>query len=71
MTYARTIERAPKQNPMSRCCWICGKPDGDGFTTMLLCLGYNVQKGDVAHAHPRCVRRVQAKQQKERDRLSR
>ena len=71
MSYSRHIERAPKQNPLSRCCWVCGRPDGDGFTTMLLGLGYNVPKGGMAHAHPRCVRRVQLKQQKERAALAR
>ena len=66
MTFARIIERKPKTDPKSRCCWICGRLGGDGMTTMLLLLGYNVPKGDVAHAHPACVRTVQRKQQRQK-----
>lgn len=60
------MKRAPKLDPNSRCCWVCGKPGGDGFTTMLRLLGYeNVV--NPSHAHQRCIRRLQIKQQKARE----
>jgi len=61
MPFTRHIERKAKREPKARCCWICGRLGGDGMTTMLLELGYNVPKGDVAHAHPRCVQIMQRK----------
>ena len=51
----------PKQNPDARCCWICGKVGGAGFTTALRWLGYDVKPGEMAYAHSRCVLREQRK----------
>jgi hypothetical protein len=53
-------QRHKKQVEEGRCCWICGKLGGEGFTSALRALGYDVPlKGVVAHAHGRCVQREQ------------
>lgn len=57
-------QRHQKENESARCCWVCGKLGGAGFTTALRLLGYDVQKGDVAHAHPNCIAREQRKLRK-------
>jgi hypothetical protein len=54
-------QRAKKKDPNSRCCWVCGKHGGDGFSIMLRMLGYPVGKNVVAHAHPRCIDKAKAK----------
>lgn len=51
-------DRATKQVPTARCCWICGKLGGDGFTRQLRWFGYATEN-TVAHAHPSCVLRLQ------------
>lgn len=50
-------QRAKKQNENARCCWICGKLGGAGFTTALRNAGYEVALGEMAYAHPRCMAR--------------
>lgn len=57
-------QRHPKQIEVGRCCWICGRPGGGGFTAALSLLGYDVA-GKVAHAHPGCVAR-EMKRKKEK-----
>ncbi len=49
------IARARKQNPSARCCWVCGKLGGAGYTTALRMAGYDIPQGTIAHAHPGCV----------------
>jgi hypothetical protein len=44
-------DRAPKQDPDVRCCWICGAPGGNGFTTALRLAGYRMAPGQVGYAH--------------------
>lgn len=51
---------APKLE-VGRCCWICGRVGGGGFTTALRLLGYDVKRGEIAYAHNRCVSREQRK----------
>lgn len=51
-----TKERHPKQNPAVRCCWICGKPGGAGFTHALRWMGYRMESGEMGYAHPVCVK---------------
>lgn len=58
------MKRHPKVNPNVRCCWVCGKEGGEGFTSALRALGYEVPlQGVVAHAHAACIRKVQRKRQ--------
>jgi hypothetical protein len=55
-------QRHTKSNPSVRCCWICGKEGGNGFTSALRWLGYDVpMQGCVAHAHAKCIAREQEK----------
>lgn len=42
-----------------RCCWVCGRPGGAGFTTALRHAGYAVPSGAMAYAHNRCMQRAQ------------
>jgi hypothetical protein len=50
--------RAPKQNPTARCCWVCGKLGGEGFTRALRYAGYPVGKDQMAYAHAACMIRA-------------
>ena len=52
-------DRAPKQDPDVRCCWICGAPGGIGFTTTLRLAGYRMAPGQVGYAHLDCMRKAQ------------
>jgi hypothetical protein len=64
MIQPSTKPRHKKDIEVGRCCWVCGKVGGDGFSSALRMLGYNVPlRGpeSVAHAHPRCIRREQLK----------
>ena len=63
-------DRAPKQLLGVRCCWVCGKLGGDGFTTALRGAGYRMAKDEVAHAHPACMMRAM-KQAAQRQKLQR
>jgi hypothetical protein len=58
--------RHRKANPYARCCWICGREGGAGFTIALRMLGFDVQKGDIAHAHTQCVQREQRRMLREK-----
>lgn len=49
------IQRAKQANPAARCCWVCGKLGGAGFTTALRLAGYDVPQGTMAYAHPGCA----------------
>lgn len=61
------LQRAKKQIENGRCCWICGKVGGAGFTTALRHLGYDVPRDQMAYAHPPCFMRLQRKLKEERD----
>jgi hypothetical protein len=62
-------QRHPKKNPAVRCCWVCGDIGGAGFTTALRWLGYDVPQNVVAHAHERCIARVQRQVARKRRQL--
>ncbi len=49
-----------------RVCAICGKPNGNGFTTALRHMGYDVPQGTMAYAHNRCLAKAQEKARKAR-----
>lgn len=55
------LKRATKEVPTARCCWVCGKLGGAGFTTALRDIGYEVAKNEMAYAHPECLRQLQQK----------
>jgi hypothetical protein len=65
------IPRARKAVTNARCCWVCGRLGGAGYTTALRLLGYDVPPDGQAHAHPECIRRVQRKQKEEREKEER
>lgn len=48
-------KRHKPQLKEGRCCWVCGKPGGAGFTTALRHAGYDVPAGTMAYAHPNCM----------------
>lgn len=50
-----TLSRAKKANPQARCCWVCGKLGGAGYTTVLRMAGYDVPQGTMAYAHNGCA----------------
>lgn len=47
--------RAPKENPQVRCCWVCGKTGGFGFTTTLRLAGYRMAQNQMGYAHNKCM----------------
>lgn len=53
-------DRAPKMVPSARCCWVCGRLGGDGFTHLLRGAGYRMKLGEMAYAHPKCASRATA-----------
>lgn len=53
-------DRAPKERADVRCCWVCGRIGGDGFTSALRGAGYRMPMNIVAHAHPSCIKRAMA-----------
>lgn len=55
------MKRHIKVDPRARCCWVCGKLGGAGFTTALRYAGYDVPRGEIGYAHPVCMRRAQLK----------
>jgi hypothetical protein len=57
-TVNRYLNRHPKQNPTARCCWVCGKLGGEGFTHALRAAGYRMKLGEMAYAHPACMARA-------------
>ena len=48
-------DRAPKENPAARCCWVCGKLGGSGFTTALRASGYRMKDREMGYAHSDCM----------------
>lgn len=42
-----------------RCCWVCGRLGGAGFTRALALAGYEIAKGEMAYAHPDCMAKAQ------------
>jgi hypothetical protein len=55
-------DRHPKEYVEARCCWICGRLGGQGFTEALRFAGYRMQRGEMGYAHPECMRRAQNEQ---------
>ena len=51
-------DRAPKQVQTARCCWVCGKLGGEGFTHFLRSAGYRMRLGEMGYAHARCMARA-------------
>jgi hypothetical protein len=52
-------DRAPRKGPLpGRCCWVCGKNGGWGFTNALRGAGYRMEPGEMAYAHPACMARA-------------
>jgi len=51
-------DRAPKIDPNSRCCWVCGRLGGLGFTLALKLSGYRMAQGEMGYAHPGCMNRA-------------
>jgi len=49
---------------VGRCCWVCGKQGGAGFTRALENAGYEIprrpdgQYAVIAYAHPPCMARA-------------
>ena len=65
-------DRAPKSNPLVRCCWVCGKPDGTGFTAALQSAGYRIEPGkEIGYAHVPCMFRAQRQAKKRAERKAR
>jgi hypothetical protein len=48
-------DRHPKECPTARCCWVCGKLGGQGFTTALRSAGYRMEPNEMGYAHPKCM----------------
>jgi hypothetical protein len=48
-------DRAPKIDPKSRCCWVCGRLGGNGFTLALKMAGYRMAEGEMGYAHSTCM----------------
>lgn len=48
-------KRHKKEREDARCCWVCGKLGGDGYTNFLRWSGYNVPAGTMAYAHTKCA----------------
>lgn len=61
------MKRHAKANPDVRCCWVCGKEGGAGFTRALDNAGYEVAHGpdggyaEIGYAHPQCMTRAMRK----------
>lgn len=52
-------DRHPKEKPECRCCWVCGKVGGQGFTHALRFAGYRLRDGEMGYAHNNCMARAQ------------
>lgn len=50
-----------KPKSVGRCCWVCGKMGGAGFTKALEFAGYEVKRNEdgayaeIGYAHPNCM----------------
>ena len=51
-------DRHSKENPNVRCCWVCGKLGGFGFTNALRAAGYRMQPREMGYAHNGCMTRA-------------
>ena len=60
-------DRASKKVPHARCCWVCGRLGGNGYTRALAWCGYRHEPGEMMYAHDACMGKA-AKEQRERDR---
>lgn len=48
--------RHPPVSSKGRCCWVCGKPGGAGFTIALKLLGAeDILPGQIGYAHSDCL----------------
>jgi hypothetical protein len=52
-------DRANKEVETARCCWVCGKLGGEGFTNALRFAGYRMKKGEMGYAHAKCMIKAQ------------
>lgn len=58
------MKRHAKELEHVRCCWVCGKQGGLGFTRALDNAGYDVERrpeggyAEIGYAHPRCMARA-------------
>jgi hypothetical protein len=52
------MQRATPELKEGRCCWVCGKVGGSGFTWALRAAGYDVPKGTMAYAHNNCMQKA-------------
>jgi hypothetical protein len=59
-------DRHPKDDPQVRCCWVCGKLGGWGFSVALRHAGYRMKHNEMGYAHPACMKRA-SKQASQRD----
>lgn len=58
-TMAPYRDRAEPKGPLAgRCCWVCGKNGGWGFTSALRGAGYRMKSGEMGYAHPACMARA-------------
>jgi hypothetical protein len=49
-------ERAPKKLETGRCCWVCGRVGGQGFTAALIMAGYRREHDrEMGYAHNKCM----------------
>lgn len=51
-------DRAIKENINVRCCWVCGKIGGFGFTNALKGAGYRIKLNEIGYAHNNCMKRA-------------
>src|SRR5689334_1857086 len=51
-------KRHKKDRKDARCCWVCGKRGGQGFTVALRLAGYPVADGEIGYAHSNCMHKV-------------
>jgi hypothetical protein len=59
-------ERHSKEDESVRCCWVCGKRGGEGFTTALRLMGYQMKPGEMGYAHPNCIHASNSKSARKR-----
>jgi hypothetical protein len=57
-TMAPYRDRARREIGVGRCCWVCGKVGGVGFTHALQGAGYRMRRGEIGYAHPDCMGRA-------------
>jgi hypothetical protein len=53
------MQRKKPDLEVGRCCWVCGRVGGAGFTSALRVAGYDVPaRGVIAYAHSDCMARA-------------